>query len=58
MAKVLRCREVGVDCDFEAKGNSVEEIMQQAERHAKEAHGMDSIPPDLVEKVQKAIHDE
>ncbi len=58
MAKVLRCREVGVDCDFEAKGNSVEEIMQQAERHAKEAHGMDSIPPELVEKVQKAIHDE
>lgn len=58
MAKVLRCREVGVDCDFEAKGNSVEEIMQQAARHAKEAHGMDSIPPELVEKVQKAIHDE
>jgi predicted small metal-binding protein len=58
MAKVMRCREVGVDCDFEAKGNSVEEIMQQAAKHAKEAHGMDTIPPELVEKVQKAIHDE
>lgn len=58
MAKVMRCREVGVDCDFEAKGNSVEEIMQQAAKHAKEAHGMDTIPPELVEKVQNAIHDE
>ncbi|MCL4243707.1 MAG: DUF1059 domain-containing protein [Candidatus Dadabacteria bacterium] len=58
MTKVLRCREVGVDCDFEAKGDSVEEIMQQAARHAKEAHGMDAIPPELLEKVNKAIHDE
>ncbi|HML95758.1 MAG: DUF1059 domain-containing protein [Candidatus Dadabacteria bacterium] len=58
MAKVLRCREVGVDCDFEAKGDSVEEIMRQAEKHAKEDHGMDSIPPELLEKVNKAIHDE
>jgi predicted small metal-binding protein len=58
MTKVLRCKEVGVDCDFEAKGNSVEDIMRQAQKHAKEKHGMDTIPPELLEKVQKAIHDE
>ncbi len=58
MAKVLRCREVGVDCDFEAKGDSVEEIMAQAAKHAREEHGMDTIPPELMEKVNKAIHDE
>lgn len=58
MAKVLRCREVGVDCDFEAKGESVEEIMAQAAKHAKEDHGMEDIPQELVDKVKEAIHDE
>ncbi|MEQ9618062.1 MAG: DUF1059 domain-containing protein [Deltaproteobacteria bacterium] len=58
MAKVLRCREVGVDCDFEAKGESVEEIMAQAAKHAKEDHGMDEIPQEMIDKVREAIHDE
>ena len=30
MAKVLRCRDVGVDCDFVAKGETEEDILQQA----------------------------
>ena len=29
-----------------------------AAAHAKSAHGLDSIPPDVVEKVRGAIHDE
>ncbi len=58
MAKVLRCRDVGIDCDFEARGESVEEIMAHAAKHAKEDHGMDDIPPEVVEKVKEAIHDE
>jgi predicted small metal-binding protein len=57
MTKVLRCRDVGVDCDFEAKGETAEEIMAQAAKHAKEAHGMDQIPPEVVEQCQKAIRD-
>ena len=57
MTKVLRCRDVGVDCDFEAKGETAEEIMAQAARHAKEAHGMDQIPPEVVEQCRKAIRD-
>jgi predicted small metal-binding protein len=57
MTKVLSCRDVGVDCDFEAKGETEEEIMQKAAQHAKEAHGMTEIPPEIVEKCQKAIRD-
>jgi len=58
MAKVLRCREVGVDCDFEAKAETAKELMAIAAKHAKEDHGMDDIPEELVEKVIEAIHDE
>ena len=57
MTKVLSCRDVGVDCDFEAKGETVEEIMNQTAEHAKEAHNMKEIPDWLVEKCKKAIHD-
>ena len=58
MAKVMKCRDVGVDCDFEARGETVEEILQQCSDHAKVDHDMDPIPPELVEKVKAAIHDE
>ena len=58
MAKVLRCRDVGTDCDFEARGETEEEIMEQAAKHAKESHGLDEIPQEMAEKVQAAIRDE
>ncbi|MEM2759652.1 MAG: DUF1059 domain-containing protein [Nitrososphaerales archaeon] len=52
----LRCKDVGVDCDFEIRGaSSEEEIMQMAAIHAKMAHNMDSIPPELASKAKKAI---
>jgi predicted small metal-binding protein len=35
MAKVISCRDVGMDCDFKASGGSVEEVMQAAAQHAK-----------------------
>ena len=58
MTKSISCRDVGVDCDFKATGRTVEEVMQACADHAKKAHGMVSIPPELVAKVQAAIRDE
>jgi len=57
MAKSLSCRDVGVDCDFKATGETVEEIMQKTKAHAKSAHGMEEIPPEPLAKVQAAIKD-
>jgi predicted small metal-binding protein len=56
--KVLSCRAVGVDCDWVGKGKSVDEVMSKAKEHAKTAHGMQSIPADMVEKAKAAIKDE
>lgn len=58
MTKVLTCREVGMDCDFVAHGNSEEEIMAKAAAHAREDHGFQDIPPEVVDKVKAAIRDE
>ena len=58
MAKVMKCRDVGVDCDFEARGATEEDILKQAAEHAKKDHGMAEIPPNLLAKVKAAIRDE
>jgi len=58
MAKSVSCRDVGVDCDFTARGETVEEVLQACAQHAKEAHGFDSIPPQLMPLVHAAIRDE
>jgi len=52
MSKMVSCREVGVDCDFEARGETEQEVLQKCAEHAKSAHGMDEIPPDLAAKVR------
>jgi predicted small metal-binding protein len=52
----FKCRSVGMDCDFEVKGvSSEEEVMEIAKAHAKHAHNLSEIPPELAEKVKAAI---
>ena len=58
MSKVLKCREVGMDCDFVARGENEQEVMTKAAEHARKDHGMDQIPKEVLEKVKAAVHDE
>lgn len=58
MPKLIRCRDVGVDCDFEARGETEQEVMDQCAEHAKSAHWMEEIPPELAQKVRAAMRDE
>jgi predicted small metal-binding protein len=58
MAKVLRCRDVGMDCDFVARGNTEDEILKKAAEHARTSHNMNEIPPELLSKVRSVIRDE
>ena len=44
-AKILRCRDVGVDCDFEARGATEEEILQKCSEHGRTAHGIQELTP-------------
>ncbi len=55
MALVVNCRDVGADCDFEARAETEEELFKILAEHAKSGHGMEEIPPELVEKVRAVI---
>jgi predicted small metal-binding protein len=58
MSKVVSCRDVGMDCDFVAKGETENDILAQCAEHARTDHGMTEIPADVIAKVRSAIHDE
>ncbi len=46
MALVVNCRDVGADCDFEARADTEEELFKILTEHAKSGHGMEEIPPE------------
>ena len=39
MAYTLACQDAGVTCPYVAKGETVEEMWEDASKHVKEAHG-------------------
>ena len=39
MPYTFACRDFGVDCPFVARGETEEEVLQAAAKHAKEVHG-------------------
>ena len=57
MAKVLKCGDLMPGCDFVVEGKDVTEVMRKGAEHAKTAHKMASIPPDMAAKVKAAIKD-
>jgi len=57
MAKILKCGDLMPGCNFVAEGKDTAEVMAKGAQHAKTAHGMASISPDLAAKVQAAIKD-
>ena len=56
--KVLKCRDVGVNCDEVIRGNSEAEILQKAAAHAKGCHQGVQITPALQAKLKAAITEE
>ena len=43
-------------CPTVLEGKDEKEVMAKAAEHAKHAHNMPTIPPEVASKVQKAIH--
>ncbi len=55
MAKLVRCRTAGLDCDFIATGESDDEIVKQTGKHLQEVH---NIPlEDMINTVRSAIEE-
>jgi predicted small metal-binding protein len=51
----FKCADVGINCGFETKADSRDQMMKSIAIHAKEAHNITTIAPDLMMKVTAAI---
>ena len=58
MGKLLRCRDVGVDCDEEIRGSNEAEILSKAAEHAKGCHQGVQMTPAVQAKIRAAIKEE
>ncbi len=52
----FHCRDIDVNCEFVAKGDGPEEVLEQTERHVKDVHRM-ALTGELAERLRWLIHD-
>lgn len=55
MAKLLRCRDVGFDCEAVVRAETDAEILEQVAVHAREVHGLNDVDDDVVAMVLSKI---
>jgi predicted small metal-binding protein len=52
---VCVCKDLGMDCSFEATGTTEIEVMRRFIDHAGSAHNMELLTADVIYRIQKAI---
>ena len=51
----FKCKDVGMKCGFEVKDENQDELMSIIALHAEKSHNMKDAPPEMMEKIKKAI---
>jgi predicted small metal-binding protein len=53
----FNCDVVFPSCSTHFEAETEEQILQQVAVHVREAHGMDEVPPELVDQVRAGMAD-
>jgi predicted small metal-binding protein len=53
--KEFRCGVLVPGCSAAFEGESDEEILKRIAVHARDEHGMDEVPPEVVDQIRAAI---
>jgi predicted small metal-binding protein len=53
--KEWSCSNIVPECEWRYGAESEEEILESAAAHAREAHGMDEVPPEIVDRIRATI---
>ena len=51
------CGEIVPGCDEKIQGENDDEVLSKVAVHAREAHGMDEVPPEVADNVRSKITD-
>jgi predicted small metal-binding protein len=57
MAKIVRCRDVGFNCEGVVRAETEEELLKQVAAHAKGVHNLQTVSEEVVAKVRRVIRD-
>jgi predicted small metal-binding protein len=53
--KEWSCSNIVPECDWKYGAESEEEILTSAAAHARDTHGMDEVPPEIVDRIRATI---
>ena len=54
----FKCGEIVPGCDTTIEGENDDEVLAKVAVHAREAHGMDEVPPEVAHDVRSRIRDQ
>jgi predicted small metal-binding protein len=57
MPKTIRCKDLGLDCDYEARADDPEELLELVRHHAQRAHSLEEMSEAMVDKIRAAMRD-
>ncbi len=57
MPKTIRCKDLGLDCDYEARADDPEELLELVRHHAHRAHSLEEMSEAMVDKIRAAMRD-
>jgi predicted small metal-binding protein len=53
--KQFKCGDVVLGCDWVTRREDDEELFDEISSHARDAHAMDEVPPEVVDKIHAVI---
>jgi predicted small metal-binding protein len=55
--KQFRCGDVVLGCEWVTRNDDESRLFADIQSHAREAHGMDEVPPEVVDRINQVITD-
>jgi predicted small metal-binding protein len=53
--KQFKCGDVVLGCEWVTRSEDEKELFDEIQSHARDAHGMDEVPPEVVDKINDVI---
>jgi predicted small metal-binding protein len=53
--KQFKCDDVVLGCEWVTRNEDEKELFDDISSHAREAHGMDEVPPEVADKIHAVI---
>jgi predicted small metal-binding protein len=55
--KQFRCDDVVLGCEWVARREDEGELLEEIQSHARDAHGMDEVPPEIEDQIHSVIRE-